>query len=147
MNLINVLMYLIVFVTGFLTVFAVDKLLIVYYNFKQNRLKNKEFKRRTKEMEEMLSRGEVHEWVELYIGDTAVLICRKTGWCPTIKGFFNVKDVEYSLKEKEERKLFADFVEKELEKISLNNEIGFDKVNKVYQEILSLPDNFEKTKK
>ncbi len=56
-------------------------------NIKAINANNKEFRSKVKAKEEMQAKGEYHEWIRIPYGTEERLVCKKTGWCPTINGF------------------------------------------------------------
>lgn len=70
--------------------------------FKQVYNNNKLFKKKQKEREEMLANGELHEWVSYPVSAMKeVNVCRKTGWCPEYKAFFDTREIDHNEKLKE----------------------------------------------
>lgn len=68
--------------------------LVLYYEY----TKQKEYRKRLNAEKEMLDRGEMHDWTTILSNGVEVTVCRKTGWCPEKKGFFDTSLIPYAEK-------------------------------------------------
>ncbi|HLD91614.1 MAG TPA: hypothetical protein VI911_11505 [Patescibacteria group bacterium] len=65
-------------------------LAVLYVNYETMWKNNKEFKKRSKEVEEMKANGDLPEWVTLPIYGKDTHVCKKTGYCPSLECFINI---------------------------------------------------------
>jgi len=73
---------------------------------------NRLFKKKQEEVDKMKAEGGMHEWVSIKVNQgVELMVCRKTGWCPTLNGFIPLKNIESALemvKSEQEYKIFRD---------------------------------------
>lgn len=81
-----------------------------YYMYKIDKL----YRKKKKEREAMLDKGEVHEWVTIPYGMQEVMVCKKTGWCPSLNGFIPMNLVGSQLKLQDIKKGFDEFKNQKL---------------------------------
>jgi hypothetical protein len=103
--------------------------------------KMKEVNRRKKE------EGFMHEWVTIknpQLGE--LMVCKATGFCPKLYGFFEVKWVqEYIETEKKAEQVINERQEhfkKRLEDLSLEFNIGMDRLQSLSEKILTINKDF-----
>ena len=77
-------------VWGYFFQFFLSKLIVNLSVWKMHRRAKAEYKTLMKNKEEMLARGELHEWIKIPTYNGHVLACKKTGWCPELKDFFRM---------------------------------------------------------
>lgn len=71
----------------------VKNLLGAYSAFMHILETNKKFEQKQKVVDEMKSKGEFHEWQELPTPEGNLLVCVKTGWCPSANGFIDIERI------------------------------------------------------
>lgn len=90
---------------------AYDNLLIQIARIKEIIANNKAFKAKEDEVANMRANGDFHEWVDVMTPQGKIMLCRKTGWAPSLKGFVPMTLVNAyfeNLKAQEEYKEFRD---------------------------------------
>jgi len=129
-----------ILVMGF---FIFGRLLIRQLMDLRKRLKNnKLYKQKMVEVEEMKKRGEYHDWVKLPVGATEAHVCSKTGYCPTIDGFFPQEYLDYHLKRKTMNDEFDNFREAEMTKLVSKYSLGREVLEEIAEDIYSIKKNF-----
>lgn len=83
-------------ITGFfiaLFVFHIPKATRVLKAFLVLYRNNKSYNNKLRSKKAMLNRGEMHEWIKIYMGTKEIMVCKKTGWCPSLNGFLDINYV------------------------------------------------------
>lgn len=101
------------------------------------------FKKRMKGVEAMKARGEQHEWVKIAISLTREAhVCRKTGYCPDLYGFFEVSYIEKIEKERKQAEEYAKYREARIEQIGADYGISPGTMDRLLDEIISIPKHY-----
>lgn len=78
-----------------------------YRYAKYEQEKNKRFKQQALLRQEMLAKKEPHEWTNIMLSNgVKVLVCKKTGYCPSHEVFVDIRYVQSQLKAKEMQEKF-----------------------------------------
>jgi hypothetical protein len=109
-------------------------------NFIQQRL---EYKKRFREVIEMKERGEVHEWINMAINlKRNAHVCKKTGYCPDLNGFFDVKYVQGIAKAQEQAKQLTLYRNRRVADIALKYGMEFDHLLNIMEEVAAIQKEF-----
>ena len=127
----TVLVLLLIVAWEFFKVFL-KKLLVSISVYRLIRKNDQQFYNMQKEMEKMKENGEIHEWVSINTGMGDIIVCKKTGWCPSINGFIPKEHIESYQKEQENaKKVEEEYAVYEKNKLfDLNTKYGVNMVNK-----------------
>lgn len=101
-----------------------------------------EYDRKLKEKDEMISRGELHEWVTIKDHTMEVMVCKKTGWVPDKKIFLPLPMVKSYLAQDNVKKDYEAAKQKEIEKLSLKLNLPVDVIDRVYASLLEHKKDF-----
>lgn len=101
-----------------------------------------EYRRKLKEKEEMLNRGENHEWVTIKDATAEVMVCKKTGWVPHNKIFLPIPMIKSYLKQAEIKERFEAKKEVEIERLADEYCITASDVKDIHEKILKLKKDF-----
>lgn len=134
--------FLISLTLGFIMRFLVSNVINSAEKFKKVLNNKKQFQKKQKELEQMRDRGEQHDWVTIEAGDGPMLVCKKTGYAPRLKGFVPVEAVNTYLlwaEREEEYKLFRN-----ARVTSLARELGLSetKMEEVVEKIFAMKKDF-----
>lgn len=127
---------------GLLSMSLIDNVIYYWTKAKKIMSDNKEFARRTKEIKKMKEDGDFHEWVEIPNSTGTTLVCKKTGWTPSLKGFLSVKEVERYLNKVKLEKEYKEY--RDVRVSELAEELGFDlpKMESIVEKIFSIKKDF-----
>ena len=104
---------------------------------------NKSYKIMMKKVEDMKKNGEFHVWVSLPVNQKeSAYVCTKTGYCPTLGGFFDLKYVNKAIKKKEEKDLYVKFKKEKIIAIALNFKLTAEEVEEITNQIVSIPQQY-----
>lgn len=130
------------FLIIFLMVFLKAK--SIFKNVMKVMSHNKKYKIMMKEVEDMKARGEFHDWVNIPITETEnAYVCRKTGYCPSMGGFFDLKYIEKFIKLKEEKDEYDYFKSEEMAKIAMSFGLSLEEVYSITDEINDIPNQYK----
>ncbi len=96
---------------------------------------NREFDKKMNNLEKMKEKGELHDWVELNFTDGTILMCKKTGWCPSLKTFYKIKDIEYLISKQKINEKYKLLAFQEMDKVLIKYNITRDNIVKLQEEI------------
>ena len=118
------------------TMFHIEKIKLMLAN-------DKLFKQKQQEVADMRPKGVFHEWFDMPKGDgNTIIVCKKTGWCPSLKGFVPMSRIEAYLaavKAEEEYKVFRNGRVAELAiKMNLDNQ----QVEKFVEDVFSIKKDY-----
>jgi hypothetical protein len=120
----------------------IDRVILVLEEVKKGMADNRLFKAKRKIVDEMRANGDFHEWVTIQSTQGELMVCKKTGWCPSLKGFVDTNRIEsylYNLKYEADYKVFrAERVGILAKRLSLTDE----EVEKVVEEVFSIKKDF-----
>lgn len=113
------------------------------------RKNNAEFKAKMKIKEDLKANGDHHEWVSIPYGQTEVLVCKKTGWCPTINGFIYMTYINEWLKRKKMDEEYQKFRKNRVELLAEDYEMPYEHMEQLIEKIFAIKQDFhvEKMKK
>jgi len=110
--------------------------------------RSKAFRKKQKEVEDMKARGEVHEWVTISIPGLGgnMMVCRKTGYVPSKKGFLPIEVIQRHEKtqafEKKIQKEYDEFKNERFSSISKDYDIPMEKMEDLMDKICSIYNDF-----
>jgi len=144
----NIVFYcLCAFLIGIVGPSMVLKLLqsIKYYIFIYTT--NREFDKKMNNLEKMKEKGELHDWVEVNFTDGTVLMCKKTGWCPSLKAFYKIKDIEYLISKQKINEKYKLLAFQEMDKVLIKYNITRDNIMKLQEEITEIENKLTEMQK
>ena len=103
---------------------------------------NKAIDEKHKQRDEMLARGEIHEWMKVVYGFDEVLVCKKTGWCPTLEVYFTIefmREQESRIKTSEELKQYT---EQKMNELAQRYGTSPSTMDQIADDIYSIKKNF-----
>lgn len=104
---------------------------------------NKIFKERYKKVEEMKAAGGFHEWVKIQVTpEKEVYVCKKTGFCAELHGFFEIKYIEAILEMRKEQEEYEKFKSEKLTNIAKTYGLKFDELDGLVNEVASVKKQF-----
>lgn len=104
---------------------------------------NKRYKAMMKEVDEMKARGEFHEWIKVPFTDTEnVYVCKKTGYCPSKGGFFDMMYVSSFLEKIKEKENYEAFKSEQLSKIAAQFDLKLEEISSLTDEIIDIPNRY-----
>jgi len=105
--------------------------------------RNKMYKKMMAEVVEMKKNGDFHDWVTIDVDDgEKARVCRKTGYYPTLDGFFPLSYVERKLREENEKLEYAKFKSDSLSKIASSFGLKMEEIDAITTEIIAIPQKY-----
>lgn len=105
--------------------------------------RNKAFKQKQQELATFKKNGNFHEWVLIPVNDTETgYVCRKTGYYPTLEGFFPSTYIEKHLKEQVEKIAYAKFKSERMSEIAVAFGLKLDEMDALTQEFIAIPQQY-----
>lgn len=143
MNNMYVVIVLFSVLVGLLSVGAflsIEKLVLGYRRYKYLKESKAKYDRLQKAKDDMIARGETHEWVEFtYMNGQRIMVCKKSGWSPTLNGFLDLKVVgQYLQAENEVKRItkeYEDFLSEKLVSLSKQYDIEVSVLRKILKDI------------
>lgn len=102
----------------------------------------KKYEEKMKEKEEMQARGEYHEWVTIPIGAQEVMVCKKTGYCPSRNSFFDVKGVQRIVAEQELAKRYEVHREEKIKLLASMYGLSIEDLENLADELFTMKKDF-----
>ncbi len=105
---------------------------------KNNRL----FKAKQAEVAKMKAAGDMHEWINVPSAGGTMLVCKKTGYAPSLDGFIPMQYINNyleNLKAEEEYKVFR---AERIHKMALDNDSTVEKIEKIVEQVFSMKKDF-----
>lgn len=96
---------------------------------------SRSFKRKMKEVEQMRERGELHSWVSIPVYGEERLICKKTGWCPSLKGFASKEMIDNYLIKQKKLEQFEAFTDKYFTDIGLIYSLSLNEIKELIEKL------------
>ena len=117
---------------------------ISYYidQIKKERWNKKRFKELNDNMISMKESGEIHDWITIHsrIGDFEdIMVCRKTGWSPTLNGFIPKTTIElyekYIQKQEELEQKFKIFKQNQVSDLSNKYNVPPETIDNIIEDV------------
>ena len=102
---------------------------------------NKLFRSKEEARQKMLEKGDLHDWKQYdYFGNGKMMlrICRKTGWCPETKSYFDLNvlaALDRTEKQKEEQKKFRD---SRMQQLSEKYNVTLEKMEEIAEDVFKI---------
>jgi len=104
------------------------------------------YKKKLKNLNDMKKRGEFHKWIDLRVNGKTYLVCEKTGWCPEIKGFFDIKYIQeqtsYDKKRKKIEDQLSSYKKEKMKDMIKRYNLSFNDLNNIVDEVLKIEEEF-----
>jgi hypothetical protein len=103
---------------------------------------NKEFAKKQAEVAKMKANGDFHEWVSIPSTGGTMLVCKKTGYVPSLNGFVPVEMVTSYLNKVEREKDYK--IYRDLRVMALANQHGMhlESMERLVEDIFSIKKDF-----
>ncbi len=108
-----------------------------------------EFRKRMKTVVEMKAAGDFHEWITMAVSINPpknAKVCKKTGFCPELYGFFDVKYVQDIAKAQEKAREYNLYKNRRLADIALELKMDFDDFMALIDRVNSIPKDYTVSK-
>lgn len=97
------------------------------------------YKEKIKEVEKMKAGGDYHDWVSIAVSPTKQAnVCKKTGYCPTLEGFIDLKSLELILKMREQEKEYQEYRKKRITDIGNEIGLGYEAMSEYADKIIGI---------
>jgi hypothetical protein len=127
---------------GFWSSSLVDSIIVRFYILKAQWRNNQELKVKKEELKKMRAMGEFHQWKEMYFTDGSHLVCLKTGWCPTLKGFVDMNRIERYIKAEIMQEEYKAFRAERVNNLASKLVLTIADTEKIVEEIFSMKKDF-----
>lgn len=103
---------------------------------------NKKFRAKQEEVKKMKEKGDLHEWITVPSINGEIMVCKKTGWSPTLNGFIPMDLLNDHLFKIQIEKEYKEYRNKRVSKLAA--ELGFTetKMEDVVEKIFSMKKDF-----
>ena len=106
-------------------------------------LKNdKLFKAKQAEVAQMKASGGYHEWVKIVDAEGELLVCKKTGWCPSLEGFVSVEKVKTYLDKVQAEIEHREYRDARVLALSVKMNLSLADTEKFVEEVFSIKKDF-----
>lgn len=103
---------------------------------------NRQFARKQAAVDEMKSRGEMHEWATVATPNGDIMVCKKTGWSPDLKGFVPVEAVTSYLNKIKVEEEYKEYRNKRVEELAKEIGLSLDKTEEIVEKVFSIKKDF-----
>lgn len=107
---------------------------------------NKLFAKKIAEMKEMKARGELHEWTEVQTQNGEMIVCKKTDWCPDVKGFVPLNLIHSYLERIQMEKEYKEYRNLRIAKLAKELDFDLKKMEDVVEKVFSIKKDFHVNK-
>lgn len=102
------------------------------------------FKEKTAKMEKFKADGGLHDWIKIAVSPTEeVYVCKHTGWCPSLKGFYPMEYVETIIKQREEAVIFERYKSDQLSSLASRFDLSLDEMDDLYTSVMAIKVNYK----
>ena len=119
-----------------------DNLILFYYKIKAIRQNNIEFKNKQAEVDKMKAAGDFHEWQEIPTMHGMLLVCKKTGWCPSLNGFIEQSRINSYLEAAKMDEEYKAFRKERINNLASKLVLTIADTEKIVEEIFSMKKDF-----
>lgn len=103
---------------------------------------NKKFAALQKNVDDMRAKGELHEWQEIMTMQGKMLVCAKTGWCPTLKGFLPLQVIQQQLEHAKAEEEYKEFRAARIQLIAHERNMTTAEVERLVEQIFTMKKDF-----
>lgn len=96
---------------------------------------NKKYKQLRKKKDEMQANREPHQWTELEVGGKRTHVCRKSGYCPELDGFFTQEQIQYMEKMEQYKKDLEETLKQVYENVGARYGITADTAKSICENV------------
>lgn len=112
-----------------------NKLVKIYKN-------NKDFKELQDSVDQMREKGEMHDWMEMNLGTTKALVCKKTGWCPSQGGFLPMSIINQYIENLKTEEEYQEFRNARVQLIAHENNLTVPATERVVEQVFAMKKDF-----
>ena len=87
--------------------------------------------------------GDHHDWMQVTIGDKAVHVCKKTGYCPDPEGYISMVEIERHLEKLKLQEQYKQFTMEKIAEIATDMQISTSQVEEIATRIISIKQEFQ----
>jgi hypothetical protein len=127
---------------GLAVKFLLNNIAYHWANIKAIWRNNAEFAKKQAEVEKMKANGDFHEWVSIPSVNGTMLVCKKTGYTPSLNGFVPVEMIASYLERVKREEEYKEF--RNARVAALAQELNFDlpKMERIVEQIFSMKKDF-----
>ena len=125
-----------------LNVFLFRMLRNVYRTVKFTINTDKQVKAKMKAKEDMLERGEKHDWIKIPLGTKEYLFCRKTGWSPDLNGFLDMNFIKKHDRKIKEEEGYQAFRNERVKRMAEERGVSLDDMEEIVEQVFSIKKDF-----
>lgn len=103
---------------------------------------NKDFAKKQAAVDEMKANGEFHEWITVPTLSGEMLVCKKTGWCPNVKGFVALELINSYLEKVKMEQEYKEYRNARVEKLAKELDFDMEKMETIVESIFSIKKDF-----
>lgn len=132
-------------VIGLASEWLIHNIMIHVTDIKEQLANNRRFKEKQAEVEKMKANGDFHEWVSIPSFDPAggtMLVCKRTGWCPTLKGFISTQHINRYLDNIQAEEEYKSFRAARIQLISAETNLSVSEVERIVESIFTMKKDF-----
>ena len=122
---------------------VVDSLMSNIEKIKYQLAMNKAFKAKEAEVAEMKARGDFHEWKDLPDGaGGTIMVCVKTGYCPSLKGYIPMANINRALEELKTAEEYKVFRNQSVATLAANHNMTVEAMEKIVEGVFDIKKQF-----
>ncbi len=129
-------------VFGLLGKFFFDRLVDSVNQVKEIMENNRKFKAKMAEMDRMKAAGEFHEWVDVPSSQGTMLVCKKTGWAPSLKGFVPLSAINAYLEQLQAEKDYKEYRAARVQLLAHELQLTVPMMETVVEKVFSMKKDF-----
>jgi phage FluMu protein gp41 len=103
---------------------------------------NKEFAKKKAEVAKMKANGDFHEWVSIPSTGGTMLVCKKTGYVPSLNGFVPVEMVKSYLNKVKREEEYKAFRDSRVKALADQYRMSLETAEKIVEAIFSIKKDF-----
>ena len=120
----------------------VDNIYMLMYKIRLMRETNAAFKIKQAEVTKMKAAGDFHEWQEIPTMQGSMMVCKKTGWCPSLNGFIERSRIESYLNDLKREEEYKDYRANRVQQLCQALNMSTQQVEKVVEDVFSIKKDF-----
>lgn len=89
-------------------------------------------------VEKMKADGEFHDWINIPTPAGEIHVCRKTGYCPKVNGFFPLEAIKQYEKQKQDEIDYKEYRDKKVEELAIEQGLTVEEMEVLVKSIFNM---------
>ena len=140
----HTLLFMVLAIIGAIAIsMFVTKIIIANIRYiKFLRAKNRKFQALMKAKKDLQESGDHHDWETIPFGTEEVLVCMKTGWCPSKNGFIPMEYIKEWERRKKLDEEYQTYRKGKVEALAEDYEMPYEHMEELIEKIFAIKQNF-----